>query len=427
MRVNRGFYHHETLPNGIRVLVEDISYVRSVTVGIWVAAGSRFEEARQVGITHLIEHLLFKGTERRTAREIAESMDAIGGQLNAFTSKEHTCYYARVLDQHLQEALDLLSDMLLNSRFDAEDLNREKGVVLEEIKMYEDAPDELVHDLFAGAIWTNHPLGRNIVGTAPIVSSLERRDILEYFRQHYVPANVVVSIAGNVREGTAVDLVSRYLGEMRAVADQRPAEWGVPPQARSGLNIRDKDIEQVHLCLGTMGVPQDHDDMYPLYVLNNCLGGGPSSRLFQEIRESRGLAYSVYSYLSSYRDAGLFAIYAGTSPDNSAQVVELTLNEIRRLKREGLTREELHRAKEQMKGQLMLSLESTSNRMTRLGRSELTLGKVYSPDEVIEKVEAVTMEDTVSLAERLLDGTLTLAAVGPPQKDTGLAEVELKL
>lgn len=417
--LNRGFYHRADLPGGLRVLIEPIPYVRSVAVGVWVAAGSRFEEPSQAGVTHLIEHLLFKGTERRSAQDIAEAIDAVGGQLNAFTSKEHTCYYCRVLDEHFELALDLLSDMLLRSRFDPEELDREKGVVLEEIKMYEDAPDELVHDLFTQTIWPDHPLGRNIVGTAPVLSALSRDDILSYFRAHYRGHSVVISIAGNVAVEPAVEAVGRHFADLWCHGDDPPAApdgASRPPLAHPGKLQRGKDTEQVHICLGSQGVPQDHDDSYPLFVLNNCLGGGASSRLFQEIREKRGLAYSVYSYLSSYRDAGLFTVYLGTSPAQSERGIEIVLAEIERVRRHGLAPAELHRAKEQMKGQLVLSLESVSNRMSRLGRSEITLGRVLSPDEVIAKIDAVTLEDTVRVADAVLSGPLVAVAVGPAGK-----------
>lgn len=405
-----GPYIKERLPNGLRVICEEIPYVRSVTAGIWVGAGSRYEEENS-GISHFIEHLLFKGTSTRSAREIAETMDSVGGQLNAFTSKEHTCFYARVLDQHFSVAVDLLSDMVLRSRFDPDDIAKEKGIIVEEIKMYEDAPDELVHDLFAQNIWAEHPLGRNIVGSAGIINSLSRQDVLKYFKEHYTPDNIVVAVAGNVSPARVVEEVGRAMGGMtgKGAPVNQPS-----PAVRPGVSVKTKDLEQVHICLGTRGVPQDHDDMYPLYVLNNTLGGGQSSRLFQKIREERGLAYSVYSYLSSYRDAGLFTVYAGMSPQYAEEVVDIILRELGSVRDRGLTDDELRRAKEQMKGQLMLSLESTSNRMSRLGRSELALGRILSPDEVIEKLNAVEMGDIRRLTSELLDeGKLALSAVGP--------------
>lgn len=412
--LNAGFYHRARLENGLRVLVEPIPYVRSVAVGVWVEAGSRYERPDQAGLTHFIEHLLFKGTETRSAQDIAEQIDAVGGQLNAFTSKEHTCYYCRVLDQHLELGLELLADMLLHSAFDPVELEKERGVVIEEIKMYDDAPDELVHDLFSQAAWPNHPLGRNIVGTVPVVSALSRDDVLDYFRTHYRGDSVVVSVAGNVDPSAAVDAVSRHFHALEgSPAGARGAAEDPPPVACHGVATRARDTEQVHICIGSRGVPMDHDDSYPLYVLNICAGGGASSRLFQEIRERRGLAYSVYSYLSSFRDAGLFSVYLGTSPAHAERGIDIVRAELGRLRRDGLTAAELARAKEQMKGQLVLSLESVSNRMSRLGRSEVTLGRVLSPDEVIAKIDAVTLEDVRRVGEMVLNGPLAAAAVGP--------------
>ncbi len=415
--MNQGFYHRHTLSNGIRVLCEEVPYVRSVSIGVWVGAGSRYELAEQAGISHLIEHLLFKGTERRSAKDIAETMDSVGGQLNAFTAKETTCYYARVLDQHLNLAVDLLSDMVFHSVIDPNELDKEKGVIIEEIKMYEDAPDELVHDLFAQAIWPQHPLGRSIVGTAPVIKSLTRDNIIDYFQAHYSPERIVLSAAGNLKLESLIEVLETAFGGISPVTGARRAASGEePPVVLPSRCVRTKDIEQVHICLGNVGVPQDHEDMYPLYILNNCLGGGPSSRLFQEIRECRGLAYSVYSYLSSYKDSGVFAVYAGMSPDQTAQVVEITLDQLREIKERGLSEGEVRRSKEQMKGQLVLSMESISNRMSRLGRSELTLGRVLSPDQVIAKIDAVTPQDLARVAERILSRPLTLSAVGPQGK-----------
>lgn len=408
------YYERHTLPSGLRILVEQIPHVRSVSVGVWVGAGSRFETEDEAGITHLIEHMLFKGTERRTARAIAEEMDAVGGQLNAFTAKEHTCYYARVLDEHFDLALDLLADMLLHSRLDEGELEREQGVIIEEIKMYEDAPDELVHDLFSEAIWPEHPLGRTIVGSVETVKSMRRPDLIMYMDRFYRPANTVIAVAGNVK---ADDVFRKVGAAFASFQGGRGSDASVasttPPVTATGRILRAKDTEQVHLCLGGQGTAQEEPDMYPLLVLNTALGGGPSSRLFQEIRETHGLAYSVYSYLSSYRDSGIFTIYAGTGVERCEDVITMMLDELQRLAESGLSDDELQRAKDQMKGQMMLSLESTSNRMSRLGRSELTLGRVLAPSEVLAKIDAVTKEEAAAVAAKMFTQPLTLTAVGP--------------
>ncbi len=405
------------------MVVEEIAHVRSATIGVWVGAGSRFEQPEEAGVSHFIEHLLFKGTERRTAKQIAEEMDVLGGSLNAFTSKEHTCYYTKVLDEHLDRALDLLTDMVLHSVFDPGELEKEQGVILEEIKMYEDTPDELVHDLLAEQAWAGHPLGRVIIGTADTVSGLDRARVLDYFGRYYRAGNTVVAVAGNVQADQVVEAVGRAFAGL-ALGPVRLE--GTPALVVTGRDLRDKDTEQAHVCLGLPGVPQDHDDMYPLYVLNAVLGGGSSSRLFQTIREERGLAYSVYSYLSSYHDSGLLTVYAGSSPEAAPEVLELVLQELAALTRGEVTAAEVDRAKEQMKGQLMLSLESTSSRMTRLGRSLLSRGRVQTVDEVLARLSTVSLQDVQGLSERLFQNRgMALAAVGP---DLGsLADISLGL
>lgn len=406
------FYRKETLESGLRILTEEIPYVRSVSVGVWVSSGSRFERPELNGVSHFIEHLLFKGTKNRSAKAIAETIDGLGGQLNAFTSKEHTCYFVKVLDEHFSVALDVLADMLQNSLLQPTDIDKERGVIVEEIKMYEDVPDDLVHDLFAQTVWATHPLGKAIVGTAEVISGLHRNHIADYLSSHYTADRIVIAAAGNIRHQEAVETIVQAFSGLRGTAGER---YGLEaPRMDRGINIRRKDIEQVHLCIGGKGVPQDHDDAYPLHVLSTILGGGSSSRLFQEIREERGLAYSVFSYQSSFRDAGLFTVYAGMSPAYLGQVIELILAEMSRIVESGVTEEEVIRAKEQMKGQLVLSLESTSNRMSRLGRSELSLGKILSPDQVIEKIDGVSRDGVHRLARELLvPGTLSLSAVGP--------------
>ncbi|MGE5552758.1 MAG: M16 family metallopeptidase [Betaproteobacteria bacterium] len=404
-------YQKTVLENGLRVVTEYLPHVRSVAMGFWFGVGARHEDARSNGLSHLIEHLIFKGTEKRSARQIAEEFDSTGGQLNAYTSKEYTCYYARVLDKHLPRATEVLADMILHSRFAEEDLEKEKGVVQEEIKMYEDSPDEMVHDLFTQAILDGHPLGRTILGTARTVASFTREDLLAYRHRHYTPDNLVVAAAGHVEHEAVVAEVERHFREFsgRRVGDGEH-QWTAKPRPV----LRPKDTEQVHLCLGVEGLRRNDDRKYALFTLDVILGGGMSSRLFQELREERGLVYSTYSYHVCYQETGVFGIYAGTSPQNADQVVELVQQEFARLLADGVGEEELQRAKEQLKGSLVLSLESTASRMSRIAKSELFDERYDTPDELVAKVDAVTAEDVDALARELLaPERVTLAAVGP--------------
>lgn len=407
------FFEKTVLPNGLRVITEKIPHVRSVSLGVWIAAGSRLERPDQAGISHLIEHMLFKGTERRNAREISSAIDGRGGTLNAFTAKEHTCYYARCLDEHLPIAVDLLDDMLRHSLLDPEELRKEKSVVCEEIKMYEDVPDDLVHDLFVSELWPDHPLGRPIAGTTESVTGFGRADLLAYMADHYRDDQIVISASGNLEHEWLVDrLVARAPSGHQA---PRPIVWGEPPAPLRAprLVVRRKEIEQVHLVLGGPGLPIGHDQTLALQLLHTILGGGASSRLFQEIREKRGLAYSVYSYHSAFRDAGNCGIYAACSPSQAPEVLRLIREIMGEAGATGITEAELEEAKAQLKGQLMLGLESTSARMTRLGRGELNLGHVLSADETIERIDRVTIEAVQKLAAELSTQTNVLSVVGP--------------
>ncbi|HHW14217.1 MAG TPA: insulinase family protein [Firmicutes bacterium] len=404
-------YQKTTLQNGIRVVTEYLPHVRSVALGFWFGVGSRHETERTSGLSHLIEHLMFKGTENRTAREIAEQFDATGGQLNAYTSKEYTCYYARVLDKHLPMATEVLADMVLHSKFAPEDLEKEKGVVREEIKMYEDSPDEMVHDLFTQAILGGHPLGRSILGTAQTVSAFSREDVLAYLRRLYTPDNLVVAAAGHAEHEEVVAEVERHFRDFQG---RRPSGEVPPWQAAPQPVIRNKETEQVHLCLGVEGLKRNHPRKYALFTLDVILGGGMSSRLFQELREQRGLVYSTYSYHVCYQETGLFAVYAGMSPQNAGVVEELVREEFARVAAAGVEGEELRRAKEQLKGSLVLSLESTASRMSRIAKAELFDEEYDTPDELVAQVDAVTAEDVNALAAELLGGReITLAAIGP--------------
>jgi predicted Zn-dependent peptidase len=404
-------YQKAVLANGVRIVTEEIEHVRSISIGLWVGAGSRDEEEGYEGISHFIEHMFFKGTARRTARELAESLEAVGGQLNAFTTKEYTCYYVKVLDEDLDLAIDVLSDMYFASLFNEEEIEKEKKVVLEEIKMYEDTPDELIHDLFAEFVWNEHPLGRSILGTAESICSLNREKILHYMDKHYAPDNLVIAVAGKISTDKILQKLSSLFqnfrhGGRRVLQDV--------PVGQAVTSYVPKDTEQTHLVIGVPGLGQNDEDLYTLHVINNILGGGLSSRLFQEIREQRGLVYSIYSYLSTFIDTGLFAIYAGTSPHNVREVLECILAEIGKMRREGISAQELERTKAQIKGNLYLGLESVSSRMSRLGKTELCYDRVLTPEDVVKKLEKVTVEDVLRVVRCLWQKEkISLTMLGP--------------
>ena len=411
-------YHRTTLSNGLPIVCETIPHVHSVAMGFWVACGSRNETPREHGISHFIEHMVFKGTARRTAKEIAEAIDAVGGQLNAFTTKEYTCFYAKVLAEHLPLAVDVLADMFFNSLMAERDIEREKRVILEEIRLYDDSPDELVHDLFAQALWPHHPLGWSVLGTYDTVGGLNRSRILSYYHDLYTPENTVVAVAGGVSASQTVELLAPVFGSRKGQGRNRSTE---PPRSQATVRLTPRDTEQVQLCLGTPGLAQDDPRVYALQILNNVTGGGLSSRLFQEVREERGLAYSVYSYHSAYMDSGLFAVYAGTGPGAVKEVVGLVLKELGRLKREPISEEELHRAKEQIRGNLLLNLENVSYRMSRLGKSELCYGRIITTEEILENVNKVTREEVQEVAERLfVPEKFALTAIGPLGREVDL-------
>lgn len=403
--------HTTQLENGLTIITEEVPYVQSVSMGIWYAVGSRQEGAGNNGISHFIEHMLFKGTQRRTALQIAEELDFVGGQLNAFTDKEFTCYFARVLSEHLPVAVDVLSDMCMNSVFDPEELGREKNVVLEEIKRYEDAPDELVHDLFVQNLFVEHPLGRPVIGNPDTVGAVQREDILDYMGAWYQPNRTYVVCAGNVNHDDVTRLIGDTMGRRAGCAEDSPRIFpnGAEREARY-----QRTTEQAHFCLGTRGPSQHDDDKYPLAVLDAAMGGGMSSRLFQEVREKRGLAYNVGSYPHSYGEAGFYAIYAGTSPDTLDEVLDVCRAEAAKVRADGLNDEEFQRAKNQIKGALLLSLESTTSRMTRMAKSQIYFGRVIPMEEVVARIEAVTLEDTARVAEQVLDqDQWTLTVIGP--------------
>jgi len=408
-------YRKSILSNGIRVVSEAIPYVKSVTLGIWIGTGSRFEQNYNHGISHFIEHMVFKGTANRSAKDIAETVDGVGGQINAFTTKEHTCYYIKILDTHLELALDILSDMLLFSKFDEEDINREREVVLEEIHMYEDTPEELVDDLHHNNIWAGHVLGRNILGISQSIENFNKKLIGEYYQDFYTPDNIVIAAAGNLTHEKLEDLTEYYFGKINGT--KKPITSAAPILIPSHT-ILPKTTEQVHLCLGTSSVSQSSPDIYSFHILNNILGGGISSRLFQSIREDKGLAYSIYSYQTNYSDAGLFTIYTGTRPSNISQVIELILENISLLKDRGINSSELAKTQEQLKSSLLLGLESSSSRMFRIGKMEITLGEYITVDEVVAKIDRVSLEDLQKITQKLFNlDSLCFTALGPVNKE----------
>jgi predicted Zn-dependent peptidase len=390
-----------SLPNGVRVITEVMPHVRSVSVGVWVGTGSRREAPEQNGITHFIEHMLFKGTTRRSAEEIARSVDSIGGNLDAFTAKELVCYNTKVLDEHLSQAFDVLADLVLHPLFREEDIAKEKGVILEELKMEEDNPDYLVHEIFTANFWKDHPLGKPILGTRDTIKKFDRDAIESYYRAEYVPANTVITAAGRLTHKGLVDLAREHFESLPA-APRRSAETTPGTHARISLRNK-KSLEQVQLCLGVPSYPLPHEERFGCYILNTVLGGGMSSRLFQNIRERQGLAYSVFSELNPYRDTGCLSIYAGTSAEAAKRVVESILKEFRELKQEPVSAEELRRAKDHLKGSLMLSLESTSSRMSNLARQEMYFGRFFSLDELVESIEAISADDVQRIAQKFFE------------------------
>jgi predicted Zn-dependent peptidase len=402
----------ERLANGLTLLTESMPDVRSVAIGVWLRRGSRHEPARLNGISHFIEHLLFKGTESRSAKAIALAMDSIGGQMDAFTSKEYTCFYAKVLDTHVRDAVDLLSDIVQRPAFDPTELERERGVVLEEIRMVEDSPDELVYDLFTDHFYPRQPLGRPIQGTARTVRALGRGQLLGYFRESYRPGDILIAAAGNLRHAEMARLVRTAFGALER--GPRRSERPPTPRARAAIVTRRKrELEQLHLLVGLAAFPEGFPGRYALYVLNTILGGTMSSRLFQTIREERGLAYSVYSALNTFLDSGMLTVYAATSPEAGADVVRLVAGEMRSLAQSGPRPEELTMAKEHLKGSLMLALESTSSRMSQLARQEIYFGRQVTSKETLDRVSRVTGSEVRAVARRLFRGRrLALAAVG---------------
>jgi predicted Zn-dependent peptidase len=412
------------LNNGIRILTERIPGAFSATVGFWVASGSRHEDPELGGISPFLEHMVFKGTSRRSAPDIAREIDSVGGALNAFTSYEFSCYYAKVAGKNLPLAVDLLSDIVLNSVFDLDELEKERRVVLQEIRMLQDTPDEYVHELFARSFWNGHPLGRPILGTQETVTRIEREHLVRFRDDFYGGNNLLICAAGDVRHEALVEQIEQ------AFAGHRPGQRSQPllPVAyHTGVNVAHKDLEQVHFCLGCRAPEQSHPKRMACNLLNLLIGGSMSSRLFQILREERGMAYSVYSYLNSHSDTAAMVVYAGTSAGDVQHAIGLVLHELSRIRRHSFDQVELQAAKEQVKGQFMLSLESSENRMTRLAKNEIYLAKVQSPREVLDQIQAVSVEDMQQIAETFFqDRYLVLQMIGQvPDKAFPLVDLTL--
>lgn len=414
-RITEGLYQKIVLHNGIRIVTEKIPYLRSVSIGIWINSGSRDEEDKNSGISHFLEHLAFKGTEKRSARQIAFEMDSIGGQIDAFTSREYTCYSAKVLDEHLPVAIDLLSDILLNSTLKPADIDKERQVILEEIKFVEDNPADYIYDLLYQSVWSSHPLGRSILGSPESIEGIDRSKLINHLDNHYTPKNIIIAVAGNIDEGRLKELLERAFGSLNKNAS---SSREAPPEIKRNFIIKERELEQVHFCLGTKGLRSADENRFEGYLLNTILGGSMSSRLFQKIREDYGLAYSIHSFISPYADTGLLGIYAGTSAEFFEKVLKMSLEEFKLLMTVKVSGDELKKAKEQLKGNLMLSLESSSSRMNQLAKQEMYFERYFSLDEIIDEIEKVTEEKIQRLANRLFDNAFfNLAILGPVKKE----------
>jgi len=408
--IEQNMIRKTTLDNGIRVLTEQMPGVHSVTLGVWVLSGSRNEPFAQNGISHFVEHMLFKGTESRSARDIALEIDSVGGILNAFTSREYSCFHAKILAGKIPLAINLLADAILNSVFDLDEMEKERRVILQEILMLEDDPEDMAHDLFSRRFWLGHPLGAPIQGRLESVGGLSRDSLVAFVDEHFRGGNLLVCAAGNLEHADIVHQVAAAFDRLSPGGDAVPREC---PPGRRGLDLTEQDLEQVHFCLGTRSLSQRHPDRFASYLLNTILGGSMSCRLFQKIREEHGLAYSIYSYLNCHSDAGALVVYSATGNDNAALVISLILQELRRLRSEPVSEQELSSAREQLKGSLLLSLESTDSRMMRLAKNEIYLGRYPSLREIVEEFDRIGRDDLLRLANELFrDDSLNLQMVG---------------
>jgi predicted Zn-dependent peptidase len=416
----------ETLPNGLTLVTEEVPGVRSAAVGVWLKRGSRHEADAASGISHFIEHMVFKGTKTRSAERIAAEVDSIGGYMDAFTAKEYASFHLKVLDEHLPLAVEILGDVVLNPLFDPVEMAKEKKVIFEEINMVEDTPDDLVMELFAEAFWPGHPLGRPILGTKKTVGRFRREDLAAYFSRVYHPGNILIAAAGHLEHGSVAALVGRHFSGLHRERAPGGARGRAPKVVARTVARSKRELEQVHVCLGAPAFPQAHPARYAVYVLNTVLGGSMSSRLFQNVREKRGLVYSISSGVTAYSDAGLLSIYAGTGLDSLPEVIRLTLEEIRRLRGEALPAEDLRRAKDHIKGGLVLSLESSGARMNHLARQEIYFGRQFPLDEILGGIEAVTAADVQRVAGGIFEGRVGASVLGnlrgwrPREKDLAI-------
>jgi predicted Zn-dependent peptidase len=408
-------FRKEHLVNGVPVVMESLKNMRSVVLGIWVKVGSRNEPPEQNGISHFLEHMFFKGTKKRSAKDIAFETDSLGGELNAFTSREMTTFYVKVLDEFLEQGLELLSDIFMYSVFPDEDIEKERKIIKEEIKMVEDTPDDYVHDLFNQTIWGHTGIGQSVLGRRETIRTFTRDDLMAHIRRYYGVKDIVVSCAGNFDHGHLISILNQNLGNLRRGSEP---EKGTPPDFRSTMRIFSKDLSEAHLCLGFKGIPQASRERYLLFTLNTILGASVSSRLFQEIREKRGLAYAIYSFIASYSDTGLWGIYAGVSRKKVREVIELVLQEMHHLK-DTIADSELQRAKNQLKGNIILGLESTSSRMNNIARQEIYHGKYFSPREIMDEIDSITLRQITELAESVIrKDMLALTVYGPVQEES---------
>jgi len=405
-----GMIVKETLDNGLTLVTEAMPHVRSVAIGVWLKRGSRHEPEVQSGISHFIEHMVFKGTKTRSAERIASEVDSIGGHMDAFTAKEYASFHLKVLDRHLPLAVDILSDIVLNPLFDADEMAKEKKVIFEEINMVEDTPDDLVMEQFTEAFWPDHPLGRPILGTKRSVGSFSRDDLAKFFRKVYHPGNIVIAAAGHLDHAKTLALVQERFGRLSRGTTTRN---GPPPSPKARVVSKSKkELEQVHIALGRPAYAQGHANRYAAYILNTILGGSMSSRLFQNVREKRGLVYSISSGVTAYSDAGCLSIYAGTSVDSLDEVIRLTVDELRRFRMEPVPEDELQRSKDHLKGSLMLSLEHTGSRMNHLARQEIYFGRLFGLDEVMAGIDAVTSVQVQRVSNEIFDGPLAMSLIG---------------
>jgi len=408
-------YHKTVLKNGVRIISEQLKHLRSVSLAIWVGAGSRNEMKSENGVFHFTEHMIFKGTENRSSFQIAKELDAIGGLSNAFTGKEHTCFHARVLGEHVVDLADILSDIFLHSTFNVDDLERERQVILQEISMVEDAPDDHIHVLFNRLFWADHPIGMSVLGDEKSVSAIERETIVRYINTFYVPERILVAGAGNVDHQSLVSYFEPLFSQLEAGNASPPNDI---PRSSASVSLKYRDLEQVHICLGGEAPSQLSDKRFACAALNTILGGNMSSRLFQEIRENRGLAYAVYSFLSSYSDAGLLGVYVATDPQNVNPVLMATQNVIKKICKGEISRSDLAAAVDHLIGGIYLSSESADNRMMRIAKNEFVFNKYVSYEELVSKLKNVTVDEVVEVAnDTFHDGTVSLSTLGPIVED----------